>query len=455
MAGRLRRGVVIAGTLAVTTGLLTAGSALAGVGTQPGDLELLSSGTVITSGALSSTPTWATTTACPAGFQGSAALFEFMAPGGAELSQISPTVESGLTTPFSGSLDSDVDVGELLALGPSPISATSPGTVEWVVGCYTGQPGIGLGQYVVNAQSIFISVAAGATTFTVSSTGPTVTSPVTTTTLTTTPASPTTTGTPVLLSASVTAADGSAPAGTVQFADDGTDIGTPVEVNFSGTAAPATAYDTFSTAGLEDLSAVFTPTSTSYASSTGSYGLVVEPAGSVPAIGAPVSITATVTPTGALSVTVVNTAVALTENSSGTQATGTLGLVTVTDSRNTYPGWSVSGQEANFTGSGAAADSPISGNQLGWTPTVSGSLVDGAVLGPAVTPAAPGLGSAPGTLAYAAAGCGYGTNVLSANLTLAIPTGQAAGAYTGSLTITYIETQPSGVAGCVPVVVTI
>jgi hypothetical protein len=86
---------------------------------------------------------------------------------------------------------------------------------------------------------------------------------------------------------------------------------------------------------------------------------------------------------------------------------------------------------------------------------VSGSLVDGATLGPAVTPGAPGLGSAPGTLAYAGAGCGYGTNVLSANLTLDIPTGQAAGEYTGALTITYIETQPSGVAGCVPVGVTV
>jgi hypothetical protein len=454
MAGRLRRGAVIAGALAAMTSLLTAGSALAGVGTQPGDLELLSSGTVITSGALSSTPTWATTTACPAGFQGSAALFEYSAPGGALLSQISPAVESGLTSPFSGSLDSDVDVGQLLALGPSPISATSPGTVEWVVGCYTGQA-IGPGQSGVNEQSIFISVAAGATTFTVSATGPTVTSPVTTTTLTTTPASPTTTGTSVLLSASVTAADGSAPAGTVQFELDGTDIGTPVEVNSSGTATPATVSDTFSTAGLESLSAVFTPASTSYAPSTGSYSLVVAPAGSVPAIGEPVSVTVTVPPTGSLSVTVVNTAVALTENSAGTQATGTLGLVTVTDSRNTVPGWSVSGQEANFTGSGAAADSPISGNQLGWTPTVSGSLVDGATLGPAVTPAAPGLGSAPGTLAYSGAGCGYGTNVLSASLTLDIPTGQPAGEYTGSLTITYIETQPSGVAGCVPVGVTI
>jgi hypothetical protein len=307
----------------------------------------------------------------------------------------------------------------------------------------------------VNEQSIFISVAAGATTFTVSSTGPTVTSPVTTTTLTTSPASPTTEGTPLLLSASVTAADGSAPAGTVQFEVNGTDLGTPGEVNSTGTATPATVSDTFYTAGLEDLSAVFTPTSTSYAPSTGSYSLVVAQPGSALAIGAPVSITATIPPVGALSVTVVSTAVALTENSAGTQATGTLGLVTVTDSRNTYPGWSVSGQEANFTGSGAAADSPISGNQLGWTPTASSSLVDGASLGPAVTPAAPGLGSAPGTLAYAGAGCGYGTNALSANLTLDIPTAQPAGAYTGSLTITYIETQPSGVAGCVPVGVTI
>src|SRR5215472_9204787 len=74
--------------------------------------------------------------------------------------------------------------------------------------------------------------------------------------------------------------------------------------------------------------------------------------------------------------------------------------VTVTDTRNFYPGWAVHGREANFVGSGAAAGSTISGNQLGWTPTAVGSLVDGATLGPTVAPESPGLGSTPGRLAF-------------------------------------------------------
>jgi hypothetical protein len=66
----------------------------------------------------------------------------------------------------------------------------------------------------------------------------------------------------------------------------------------------------------------------------------------------------------------------------------------------------------------------------------------------------PGLGSQPATLAYAAAGCGFGTNVLSANLLLDIPSATPPGSYAGTLTITYVEVQPTGVAGCVPVGVT-
>jgi hypothetical protein len=80
----------------------------------------------------------------------------------------------------------------------------------------------------------------------------------------------------------------------------------------------------------------------------------------------------------------------------------------------------VSGQESDFTGSGAAAGATISGNQLGWVPTVVGSVVGGAALGPTVAPAAPGLGSTAAVLASATPGNGYGTNIVSARLTLAI-----------------------------------
>jgi hypothetical protein len=434
-AGRLRRGAVVLGVVGLTAslGVLTAGVALAGVGAQPGDLQLLQGGTVLATGTqypLTTATTWQTTTACPSGFQTSAQIEEFTAPAGTAVSLISGTA-TAVTVPFSGLLDSTP--GALLAF--AGISATAPGTAEWAVGCASSTGSI---EY---EQSIFLTVASGATTFSLSATGPSITG--TTTTLTTTPASPTTTGTSVTLSASVTASDGTTPAGTVQFEVGGTDIGTPVAVNTGGTAAAATTTDTFTTAGTEALSAVFTPTNTTtYASSTGTYSLVVETAGSLPATGSPVPITVTVGATGVLSVTVVNTTVALTENSAGTQATGTLGDVTVSDSRNTFPGWSVSGQESAFAETGGTASIP--GDDLGWVPAAVGTLGTGVTLGPTIAPGTSpgGLGDTGGVLISAPPGDGFGTNEANAALTLNIPTGQAAGSYAGSMTVTYLSVGP-------------
>jgi hypothetical protein len=159
-------------------------------------------------------------------------------------------------------------------------------------------------------------------------------------------------------------------------------------------------------------------------------------------------ITLTVAPAGTFTVTVMTSPIALTV--AGSTATGTLQGVTVTDSRNYYPGWSVTGQAADFTASSAPA---ISGNQLGWTPDADGSLqggaILGAILGGSVAPAAPGLGTTPATLASAAAGCGFGTNKLSARLTFDIPapaTGRRR--YAGLLTITYVESWLGRATGC-------
>lgn len=119
--------------------------------------------------------------------------------------------------------------------------------------------------------------------------------------------------------------------------------------------------------------------------------------------------------------------------------------ITVSDTRNSYPGWEVSGQAADFTGSGTAAGFTISGNQLGWTPTAS-SLAPGVTLGGPVTPASPGLGTTSGllALAHAGRGNGYGTSTLGANLTLAIPPvpESAAGNYASSLTVTAVTSLP-------------
>ena len=152
-------------------------------------------------------------------------------------------------------------------------------------------------------------------------------------------------------------------------------------------------------------------------------------------------ISVTITQSGTLSVSVVNTAVPLSLNSAGTVATGTLGNVTVNDSRNSYPGWSVSGQEANFAGPGTAS---IPGDQLGWMPAFVGSAVDGAVLGPTIAAGTSpgGLGDTGGVLISATPGNGFGINVANAALTLDIPNGQIPGSYAGSLTVTYLSVGP-------------
>ena len=240
-----------------------------------------------------------------------------------------------------------------------------------------------------------------------------------------------TVGQTVVLSATVSATDGTHPAGSVQFLVGLTTIGSSVAVNFSGVATTTTA---FASTGFQPLSAVFTPTSTTgYSSSTGTYSEFVVPAG------APVSgtepLVVSVPALGSFTLTVGTGAVTL--SVSGSSATGVLNPVTVSDTRNTFPGWSVSGQEAAFTGSGSAAGYTFSGNQLGWAPTDI-SLVNGAVLGPAVAAAGPGLGTTAATLASAVAPNGFGTDVLSAILTLAIPASSAAGPYSGTLTITAV-----------------
>jgi hypothetical protein len=124
----------------------------------------------------------------------------------------------------------------------------------------------------------------------------------------------------------------------------------------------------------------------------------------------------------------------------GQIATGMLQQITVTETRNYSPGWSVVGQESDFIGSGTAAGQTISGAQLGWVPT--GTVSDHVTLGPAVKPGDPGLGIAGGVLAQAGTGNGLGTDTLGADLILSIPAGTVEGPYTGDLTVTYLETGP-------------
>jgi hypothetical protein len=400
---------------ATTAGLLiTATAAQAVTGSEPGNLSLSPA-----QGATTLTPTWSTTDGCPTGFQTSAVLFALNSDGSIG-SSISPTVASP-TAAFSGTLLGSV--GELISLSTD---VTSGGTDQWVVGCFSGPGGTGNVEYT---QSVFVTLSSDGNSFTTSGSGP-VGPAATTTTLT---ASPSTAQ--VGSTVTLTATESPATAGSVQFEVGGTNIGSPAAVNASGVATTTT---TFAAAGTESLSAVFTPTDTTHFSgSTGTTSVTVTT--TAPNTGT-VPITVTVPPSGVFTFTVAPGTVNLAVSGSPATGTGVLNAVTVSDSRNTFPGWSVSGQESNFTGSGTAGGSTISGNQLGWTPT--GTPAGAAVLGPAVAPAAPGLGTTAAILASASAGNGFGTSNLSANLLLDIPASAAAGAYSSTLTLTAVTSAP-------------
>jgi phosphate ABC transporter phosphate-binding protein len=219
------------------------------------------------------------------------------------------------------------------------------------------------------------------------------------------------------------------PTGTVQFEVGGSLIGSPIAVDPStlGVSSAITG-ETFATLGSYALTAVFTPADpTAFAPSVGSVGVTVGPS-----IGT--TVTVTVPPSGAFAFTAPTTStIAMTEN--GNTATGVMNPITITDDRNTYPGWSVLGQATDFTSPTSHPAGDISGNQLGWAPNAT-PIASGVVLGPVVSPAAPGLGTTAAVLASASAGGGFGTSTLGADLTLAIPPTAPSGAYSSVLTLT-------------------
>ena len=266
------------------------------------------------------------------------------------------------------------------------------GTGELVVICFSGASLTGTSD---PEQSTFLTISADGSTYTTSSTGPS--GPKTTTTNLIASPNPAQVGATVTLTATESASDGTNPAGSVQFESGGTAIGTAVTVNGSGVATTTT---TFSGAGTVSLSAIFTPTNTTnYSPSTGTYSETVTTtnpnSGSEP-------ISVTVPSTGSFTLTVATGTVSLTPNATGTTAAGVLNPVTVSDTRNTFPGWQVTGQESTFNGSGTSAGHPPSrATSSGWTPTDT-SLGTGVTLGPTVAPVGPGLGTA-GVLAQAAA----------------------------------------------------
>jgi hypothetical protein len=413
---RLARVAMFAGVACATAGGMVLGAGAAHAALEPGDVALTPA-----SGATSSSPTWATTVACNTGFQGSA-VFRLVLPSGATQSISGAT--NSVTAAFNGTLlDPIATIAEVYGLA-------NGSTSELVVDCYSGASLTGTEDPEMDT---FLTLSADGSSYTTSSSAPSATA--TTTTLTASP-NPATTGQTVTLSATEVAADNTNPAGSVQFEVGGTAIGSPVAVNSSGVASTTT---TFASAGTQALSAVFTPTSTSYASSTGTFSETVNVATTSTTGSEPIAVT--VPALGSFTLTVATGTVTLAVNSAGTSAGGALNPITVSDTRNTFPGWSVSGQASNFTGSGTAAGQTISGNQLGWVPTDT-SLATGATLGATVTAAAPGIGSTAAVLASAAPGGGVGTSALGANLNLIIPASAEAGPYASTLTVTAVTTGP-------------
>ncbi len=122
-------------------------------------------------------------------------------------------------------------------------------------------------------------------------------------------------------------------------------------------------------------------------------------------------------------------------------ASGWLNQVTVVDTRDVDPGFTVNGTVSDFTSGGQT----FSGKYLGWSPVVtsdSGVSFDGydqlVVGGPVV---APGQGNGLSTaraLAAAPFGRGLGVATLDARLKLFVPVTADAGTYTATLTITTI-----------------
>jgi hypothetical protein len=413
---RLKRTAVLlgAGTLVVGASLLGASQAHAALGTQPGNLSLTpNTGSVTATGI-----TYSSSTACPAGNNGSG-LVRLIDPGGlgpTNLAAVNPNV----TAPFSGTFNTTF--ATVQSFFPDIYGATS----EIVVYCFSGPSATGT---AVTVQSTFVTIDAAGTTYTETNSGPPT---ATTTTLTASP-NPATAGQTVTLTATVAPATAT---GSVQFSVGGTAIGTPVNVS-GGVASTTTS---FAAAGTEALSAAYTPTG-SFSASSGPLSLTVNAA---PPNSGVIPLAVTVPTTGTFSLT-VDTTDTVTLAVSGSSATAATTPIVVSDTRNTFPGWSVSGQDSNWTGSGTAAGATISGNALGWAPTSSTTpLTQGVTLGATVPPNGPGLGTTAAVLAsvHAGIGNGAGTTTLGANLTLAIPTAQAAGPYTSGLNITSVSTNP-------------
>jgi hypothetical protein len=118
------------------------------------------------------------------------------------------------------------------------------------------------------------------------------------------------------------------------------------------------------------------------------------------------------------------------------ESNAAISAITIRDTRSTATQWSISIVSGNFT----SGTNSFTGVNLGVTPTLTSQTSDtaptpGSVVAPRGGSGNAGL-STSRTFASSATSANLGEAVLGGNLKLSVPTSQAAGTYTGTLTIT-------------------
>jgi len=259
---RNRRTKVIAGTIGLTiavTSLTLAASGAASatnIGQQPGALVLSPA-----KGGPHVTPSWIANTACPAAFSAAGAgIAVFDLTGNFIESASGQVAPSAVTSPGFGSASAGnggfaANMGLIASIGQFDSS-----TVEFVVDCVSS-----LGPVTFFPEmSTFVTFDAHGNWTTSTA------EPVQGTTTTLTPSvNPAVVGQPITLTAVETAPHGARPAGTVQFMDGKSKLGSPMPLDANGQASETTAFLN-AKPGEESLTAVFTPTDvTKFTPSTG------------------------------------------------------------------------------------------------------------------------------------------------------------------------------------------
>ncbi len=327
---------------------------------------------------------------------------------------------------------------------PPPTAALSgigPGGLARIF----GEQGLSSGDYPVALvcynDSFSVIVAAATTWIHVDLTGGTWNviegggnpTPITTTTTLAVDKTSAVAGEDVTLTATV-AGDGAA--GTVEFFDGATSLGT---VNLSGDHASKTVNSL--AVGDHSLTAKFHPTDTDAFTESTSAPLALRirlgSGGGSDTETLNVTIPQAPGGGGQLTLAVDAAAVNLEQVSGGAlEFTGELSHITVSDERDQYAGWDVTGSTSDFTGGGS---NTINAKWLGWIPRiVTQNQAQDVAPGSEVKAGDPGLKD-PATLGSALSGKGAGNSVLGGNLDLKVPTETPAGDYSATLTVTLMS----------------